>query len=50
MENRTKETYTTPTLLQHDSLRDLTARGSYNCNEGQTQNNNQNYILWYRWQ
>lgn len=45
MEKITKEHYTAPALVKHESLRDLTARGSYACNEG----GNQNINLWYRW-
>lgn len=47
MKNMTKENYTTPVLVKHESLRDLTARGSYACNDNE--GGNQNLNLWYRW-
>ena len=46
MENLKKEIYSAPTLLKHESLRDLTARGSYVCSEEEKPTIN----LWYRWQ
>jgi hypothetical protein len=45
MKRPIKETYSTPKLFKHDSLRDLTAQGSYAPKkQGET-----TYKLWYRW-
>ena len=46
MENFKKEPYQKPLLSKHESLRDITARGSFSCNEESPQTFN----FWYQWQ